>query len=64
MTDPVCRRPFRALTGDPEQDARDRLRFLRESSTGGVVYVPEAWVKADPALRQAVNELDWLKTEG
>jgi hypothetical protein len=36
----ICpkKRTSLATTGDPEQDARNRLQFLRESSTGGVVY--------------------------
>ena len=57
------RPPLLASTGDPEQDARNRLQFLRESSSGGTVYIPESWVEADPAMAQAVKELDWLKIQ-
>lgn len=59
----VPKKPLLASTGDPKQDARNRLQFLRQSSSGGVVYIPESWVKSDPAMAQAVKELDWLKVE-
>ena len=64
MKSDTPRPPLLASTGDPEQDARNRLQFLRESSSGGVVYVPESWVTKDPAMAQAVQELDWLRIEG
>ena len=49
--------------GDPlsELNCMRRLNFLRESTVGGVVYIPESWVKTDPAMAKAVQELDWLK---
>jgi hypothetical protein len=52
-----------APTGDPEQDARNALQFPRESSTGGVVYIPRSWLTKYLALAQAVKELDWLRIE-
>ena len=57
------KRALLASTGDPEQDARNRLQFLRNSSSGGTVYIPVSWAKADPAMAQAVEELDWLQIE-
>jgi len=59
----VCKTPLLASTGDPEQDAKNRLEFLRKSSSGGTVFIPESWIKTDPAMAQAVKELDWLKVE-
>ena len=57
------RPPLLASTGNPEQDARNRLQFLRESTSVGVVYIPQSWVTKDPAMAQAVQELDWLRVE-
>ena len=42
-----------------------RLRFYRNiNPNGGVVFIPESWVAKDPALAQAIQELDWLRIEG
>ena len=42
-----------------------RLRFYRNiRPNGGVVSIPESWAAKDPALAQAVQELDWLRIEG
>ena len=53
--------------GNPMSDlnVQRRLRFLRESeiSHDGIVFIPESWVKNDPALQTAVQELDWLQIE-
>jgi len=55
--------------GDPmsELNIRRRIEYLRardkETDGDGVVYLPEAWIKADPALQWAVQNLDWLKIE-
>jgi hypothetical protein len=57
------KRPLLESTGDPEQDARNRLEFLRKYSGSGVVYIPPSWVTKDPAMAQAVEELDWLQIE-
>lgn len=58
--------PLLATIGDDEDSEVNiarRLQFLRESSTGGTVFIPESWVKEDPAFQQAVEELDWLRVE-
>ena len=53
-TDPNC-----------EFRVQRRLRFYRNiRPNGGVVSIPESWVAKDPALAQAVQELDWLRIEG
>ena len=51
--------------GDPmsELNIRRRIEFLRSILPPGVSYVPESWVKSDPALQWGVENLDWLKTE-
>ncbi len=55
--------------GDPmsELNIQRRIEFLRacdkESSSTGVSYIPESWVKADPALQWGVQNLDWMKIE-
>jgi hypothetical protein len=55
--------------GDPmsELNIQRRIKFLRlqdkESDSEGVSYIPESWVKADPALQWGVKNLDWLKIE-
>ncbi len=55
--------------GNPmsELNIQRRIEFLRtrdkESDSDGVSYVPESWVKADPALQWGVENLDWLKIE-
>lgn len=51
--------------GDPHSklNSQRRLQFLREQSPSGVVFIPESWVKADPALERAARELDWLQIE-
>ena len=50
-----------------ELNIQRRIEFLRtqdkESNSDGVVYLPEAWVKSDPALQWGVKNLDWLKIE-
>ena len=57
------KRPLLASTGDPEQDARNRLEFLRNSPGRGTVFIPQDWVTDDPAMAQAVEELDWIRVE-
>ena len=59
------RRTSLASVGDPfsEINIQKRLNFLRESSSGGTVYVPKSWIEKDPALQRAVQELDWLRVE-
>lgn len=63
MTESIRKRTSLAESGDPmsEINVMRRLNFLRESSVRGIVFVPERWVKADPAMAKAVQELDWLK---
>lgn len=52
-TDPNC-----------EFRVQRRLRFYRNiRPNGGVVFIPKSWVAKDPALAQAVQELDWLQIE-
>ena len=50
-----------------ELNIRRRIEYLRardkETDGDGVVYLPEAWIKADPALQWAVKNLGWLKIE-
>ena len=57
------KRALLASTGDPEQDARNRLEFLRKGAGRGTVFIPQSWVTKDPAMAQAVEELDWLQIE-
>ena len=57
----MANRTSLATTGNEELDAQNRLAFLRESHSGGTVFIPERWVTADPVLAQAVEELDWLE---
>ena len=57
------RPPLLGDTGDEEQNDRNRLQFLREAEGDGVVYIPQSWVDRNPVMRQAVEELDWLKIE-
>jgi len=51
--------------GDPlcETNVQRRLRFLRGCTGGGTVFIPKSWVDDDPAIAQAVKELDWLRIE-
>ena len=51
--------------GDPlsELNVQRRLRFLRGCPGRGTVFIPKSWVERDPALAQAVKELDWLRIE-
>ena len=48
--------------GDPQSElnVQRRLQWLREVSPGGLVHVPKWMVEQDPAMKRAVEELDWL----
>ena len=61
----IKRTSLATIGTDPmsEENVRKRLQFLRESAGRGIVKVPVRWLKNDPALAQAVQELDWLQTE-
>ena len=49
--------------GDPnsELNVQRRLQWLRERSGSGVVFIPKYPVDQDPAMKKAVEELDWLR---
>ena len=50
--------------GDPmsELNVQRRLQWLRERTGGdGIVFVPKDVVEADPAMKKAVEELDWMR---
>ena len=56
--------PLLATIGDDpmsEENVQRRLRFLREGAGRGTVFIPKSWAEADPALAQAVEELDWIR---
>ncbi len=51
--------------GDPQSElnVQRRLQWLREVSPGGLVHVTKWMVEQDPAMKKAVEELDWLTLE-
>lgn len=55
------------MGGDPlsELSIRRRIKSLKRSKSisKGIVFIPESWAKADPALQWGVQNLDWLKIE-
>jgi len=63
MTREEKRRLFTGLDQMSEESIQNRLDFLRDAAGGGDVHVPNSWVEEDPAMRQAVEELDWLHIE-
>ena len=51
--------------GDPnsELNVQRRLQWLREVSGGGPIFISRSHVDRDPAMKKAVEELDWLCLE-
>ena len=51
--------------GDPysELNVQRRLQWLRERSGGGLVFISKDLVDRDPAMKKAVEELDWMRLE-
>jgi len=50
--------------GDPnsELNIQRRLQWLRErTGSDGIVFIPKYLVDQDPAMKKAVEELDWLQ---
>ena len=49
--------------GDPnsELNVQRRLQWLREVSGGGPIFISKSRVDRDPAMKKAVEELDWLR---
>ena len=49
--------------GDPnsELNVQRRLQWLRERPGTGLVFITKDHVDQDPAMKRAVEELDWLR---
>ena len=52
--------------GNPQSELniRRRSNALRDTNPdSSIVFVPKEWIDRNPAIKKAVEELDWLQVE-